>query len=234
MTERETIRLQKYLAERGVASRRHSAELIKAGRVRVNGNVVTEPGLHVDIATVCVEIDGHPVSSQPESTRTIVLNKPRGYVCSTRGQNSKTVYELIPEIKERLVPAGRLDKDSEGLLIMSNDGDLIHRLTHPRFGHTKTYHVTVSGQLDDKVLERLRRPITIEGYETKPAIVRILRSQLPRDRKVLEITLEEGRNQQIRRLCKAAGLRVHRLMRTRIGSVEIQGLKPSAWRDIAQ
>jgi pseudouridine synthase len=246
-----TIRLQKYLAERGVASRRAAAEWIRAGRVSVNGAAAAEPGMRIDPVADRIAVDGAELPRERERRRTILLHKPRGYVCSARGQGARTVYDLLPAMTERLVPAGRLDKDSEGLLVLSNDGELINRLTHPRFGHTKTYRVTVSGEISDRVLAGLRAPLEIDGYTTRPAEVRVVDRSgdaAPPDTpapfggeasplwggrpSTLIFTLAEGRNQQIRRLCDRAGLRVHRLVRTAFGPWTVRGLKPGQWREV--
>jgi 23S rRNA pseudouridine2605 synthase len=255
----EKIRLQKVLADRGVASRRGSAEIIAAGRVAVNGAVVDEPGLRVDPAVDGIRVDGVELPADGESTRTIMLYKPRGYICSRSDKQGKTVFDLLEGIPERIVPAGRLDKDSEGLLLLSNDGGLIEKLTHPRFGQEKEYRVTVSGSLAPEVIKELASPIDIEGYTTVPARVSVLRrgdsrtdeqpGKQPNDeqpnsrttkegkgkpdvRSVLVFVLGEGRNRQVRRLCERSGLRVHRLVRTRVGDLLLKGLKPGQWRDI--
>jgi 23S rRNA pseudouridine2605 synthase len=223
-----TVRLQKHLAERGIAARRAAAEWVRAGRVTVNGETVREPGLRIDPEADCVAVDGRIVPAQRTAPRTVLLHKPRGYVCSTRGQGARTVYALLDGVTERLVPAGRLDKDSEGLVVLTNDGDLVQRLTHPRHGHVKTYRVTVSGAVDAAVLRTLRAPLEIDGYTTRPAEVRVIPGT---GRMTLEFTLREGRNQQVRRLCARAGLRVHRLVRTAFGPWTLKGLKPGDWRD---
>lgn len=229
---RETVRLQKYLAERGVASRRTCAGIVRAGRVSVNGRAVSEPGLRVNPDTDRIRLDGNDLPPRDPSPRTIMLYKPRGYLCSRAGQG-KTVYELLDAADSQLVPVGRLDKDSEGLLLLSNDGDLVHRLTHPRFEHEKVYRVTVSGPLDDLRLRTLNQPIVIDGARTRPAQVTLLRHGEKPGRLVLEIILKEGRKRQIRHLCSHAGLRVHRLVRTRTGVLTLKGLKPGQSRALS-
>jgi len=226
------ITLNKFLADRGVASRRRSAQLVKDGRVRVNGEEVREPGTRINPLTDQVFLDGRRLPECPSNHRTILLYKPRDYVCSTVGQRSRTVYELIPGIEERLVPAGRLDKESEGLLVMSNDGELIQRITHPRFDHRKVYRVTISGPIHAKAVERLTAPLVIDGYRTCPAEVKVLKKGGVPEYTILEFALNEGRNQQIRRLCQKAGLRVHRLVRVAIGSLTVGKLEPGEWRDL--
>ncbi|NQU40015.1 MAG: rRNA pseudouridine synthase [Lentisphaerae bacterium] len=239
------MRLQKVLAERGVASRRSSAEMITAGLVKVNGAVAREPGLRVVAGVDRIEVNGTLLPAASESTRTILLYKPRGYICTNSRAEGKTVYDLLDGVTERVVPAGRLDKDSEGVLLLSNDGDLIAALTHPRFGQEKVYRVTVSGALSPEVIEELKAPIEIDGYTTVPARVTVLKERdltqlgdvsqeghAKTTRHVVEIILREGRNRQIRRLCERSGLRVHRLVRTRVGKLTLKGLKPGQWRDI--
>ena len=226
------MRLQKFLAERGVASRRACAELVEAGRVTVNGVVVTEPGLRIDPANDEVWFDGSLVGPVRESLRTIMLNKPRGFICSTSEKDGRTVYELLEGITERLVPVGRLDMNSEGLLLLSNDGNLINRLTHPKFEHEKAYQVTVGGTVDESVLEKLRASIVIEGYQIRAPVVRFLRLSAKPGMTVLEFVLKEGRKRQIRVICETAGLEVYRLFRTRIGTLKLGTLKPGFWRDL--
>jgi pseudouridine synthase len=246
------VRLQKYLSERGVASRRRAAELISAGHVQVDGITVTEAGHRVLPGRSRVLFDGRPVAAERSAPRTIALHKPRGYICSTTSRQGRTVFDLLPELSRRLVPAGRLDKNSEGLLLLSDDGDLINRVTHPRYGHEKTYHVTVSGKLDDKTLRHLRSRMLIDGHRIRPARVRVLdpppRSGMPalnractgsgpsrsvKPRRVrLEFILREGRNRQIREMCRAVSLRVHRLVRVAIGNLTLAGLESGQWRDL--
>lgn len=235
------IRLQKFLAERGVASRRQSAQYIVEGRVRVNGRVVTEPGTHIDMEKDKVTIDGRLIEKHREAFRTIMLYKPRGYVCSTsakqgpstRSGRSRTVYDFIKGIKERLVPVGRLDKNSEGLLLMSNDGNLVNRLTHPRYEQEKAYNVTVSGNVNYTSLGKLRSRLVIDGYRIQPAKVTILRNGERTGRLLLEFVLKEGRKRQIRKMCEQVELKVHRLVRVRIRNLTLAGLKPGQWRDLS-
>ncbi len=224
-------RLQKLLADRGAASRRGAADLIRAGRVTVDGAPVREPGARVP-ADAAVALDGRLLPAAPAAPRTILLHKPRGYVCTRAGNEGRTVFDLLRELPERLVPAGRLDKDSEGLLLLSTDGDLVLRLTHPRHGHRKTYRVTVSGPLGTETLERLNAPAVLDGRRLRPAGVRRLRAAGVPGRTVLEFTLHEGHNRQIRRLCEAAGLTVHRLVRTALGPLSLRGLPVGAWREL--
>jgi len=230
---RPLVRLQKYLADRGTASRRTCEKLIAEGRVSVDGIVVTEPGTKVVSSAARVSVDGRPVAKTEEHRRSILLNKPRGYICSASSKQGRTVYELLGSIEERLVPAGRLDKNSEGLLILSNDGDLVSCLTHPRHGHEKTYEVTVRGNVSREAIETLRRPFLLDGYRTRPARVKRLPQRNRGGTTVLEFVLKEGRNRQIRRMCANVGLRVARLARSEIGLLTAEGLPPGQWRELS-
>jgi len=227
-------RLQNVIARAGIASRRGAAALIEAGRATVDGVVVTEPGRRVDPSTAAIAVDGVPVGAK-ERVRTIMLYKPAG-VLSTLSDpfGGRTVADLMRgQVAERLVPVGRLDKDSEGLLLMSNDGDLVLRLTHPRFGHEKTYVVRAAGRWSEEKLRILRSPLTMEdGYTTRPARVRVLEGPV-QNVTTLEFKLGEGRKRQIRRLCSAAHLVVLSLKRTAIGALRLPAdMKPGDWREI--
>ena len=227
-----STRLQKILAERGVASRRGAAEMIRSGRVTVDGGVVREPGLRIDENAAAVRVDGREIAGR-EQERTMALYKPRGYVCTRARGEGKSIYELIPEVAELLRPAGRLDKDSEGLVILTNDGDLIQRLTHPRFEHEKEYRVTVDGDVDREVLAALNRPMTIDGYRIQPAQVTVLSGPTGHsERTRLTFVLREGRNRQVRKMCTKCGLRVRRLVRVRVGDIVVTGLRPGEWRAV--
>ncbi len=227
------IRLQKYLSERGVCARRVAAELIKAGRVKVNGKVMTVPGERVLPGRDLIEVNGKPLDAVKPSIVTLLFNKPRGYVCSTSAAEGRSIYELLPVDAGRLLYVGRLDKNSEGLMVITNDGDLAQRLAHPRYEHEKEYRVVVSGRFGGRELELLRKPLREEdGYETRPAEVVQTGSDKVSGRYELRLILCEGRNRQVRRLCDRAGLRVHRLVRVRIGSLTVKGLKPGGFREI--
>ncbi len=227
-------RLQNVLARAGVASRRHAAELIAAGRVTVDGVLVREPGARVDPADAAITLDGERVAAA-EAKRTIILYKPVGVLSSMSDPfGGKTVADLIRgEVAERLVPVGRLDKDSEGLLLMSNDGELVNRLTHPRFEHEKTYIVRAAGRWSEEKLAILRGPVRMpDGYETRPVPVTVLRHQ-DNNVTVLEFKLREGRKRQIRYMCSAARLVVVSLKRVAVGELRLpNNLEPGAWRDL--
>ena len=203
--------------------------MITAGRVNVDGTLVRTPGARVHPGEAKILIDDQPLPPA-DRARTLMLNKPPGYVCSTNAAQGETVYALLPDVHERVVPVGRLDKASEGLLLMSNDGALIHAVTHPRHGHAKRYAVTVHGRVTPHQLQILRRPIQIDGVMTQPARVRLLNAAP--DARVLEFILGEGRNRQIRRLCAQAGLHVERLVRVAINTLKLGDLAPGASRDL--
>lgn len=228
------IRLQKYLAERGIASRRHAAELISAGRVAVDGVATTEAGYRVDPARSRVTFDGRPLPPQRLVSRTILVHKPRGVICSASSKQGRTVFDLLPPFPERLVPVGRLDKNSEGLLLLSSDGNLVNRVTHPRFGHAKTYRVTVSGPFTRRTLERLRSRMLIDGHRIQPARVRLLGEGSLPGRVRLEFVLREGRNRQIRKMRALVSLRVHRILRVALGAITIGNMKPGEWRVLTE
>jgi 23S rRNA pseudouridine2605 synthase len=225
-------RLQNILAHAGIASRRKSAEIIAEGRVTVDGVVVREPGLKVDPAAVAVKMDGKPVAVA-EERRTVVLYKPVGVLSSMSDPfGGRTVAELV-KVPERLVPVGRLDKDSEGLLLMSNDGELVNRLTHPRYEHRKTYLVKVAGRWSADKLEILRSPLTLDdGYTIRPVPVEVVR-EWENNTRLLKFTLGEGRKRQIRKMCSAAHLVVLSLKRVAVGGFELpKELAPGEWRDL--
>ena len=215
------------LARHGIASRRAAEGLLKAGRVRVDGRPVTTPGEKVDPATSRITVNGRELRRQ--TRRTFLLNKPRGFVCSSVPQGElRTVVDLFARVRERLFTAGRLDEDSEGLLVVTNDGDLAEALTHPRYEVTKTYRVTVSGQVPKRALEQLCRGVHLAERKTLPAKVRVAR----RGKKVstLEITVREGANREVRRICARVGLAVKRLVRTRIGRLRLARIPKGAYR----
>lgn len=230
-------RLQNILAHRGVASRRGAAAMIEEGRVTVDGKVCVEPGARFDPETVIVRVDGRVLSVVAEKTRTIMMYKPAG-VLSTASDpfGGRTVMDLIRgRVRERLVPVGRLDKDSEGLVLLSNDGDLSLRLTHPRFGHEKVYVVRAAGRWNDRMLDILRGPVTMpDGYVTRPVPVELIRSQ-ENNIHLLLFRLREGRKRQIRYMCSAAHLVVVSLKRVEISGLRLDGrLKPGEWRDLTR
>ena len=224
-------RLQKILSRAGVASRRASEQLITSGRVSVNGKTVLTLGTKADPDADDVRVDGQRVRVVTRH-RYVLLHKPRGYV-TTRSdpQGRRTVLDLLDGVREYLYPVGRLDYDTEGLLLLTNDGDLAATLTHPRHGTERTYEAEVTGVPDDRALARLRDGIVLDGRRTRPA--RVARLPAPRPgRAALRITIREGRNRQVRRMCEAVGHPVRRLVRTRFGPVRDPRLAPGTWRDL--
>ncbi|MBQ6339178.1 MAG: rRNA pseudouridine synthase [Kiritimatiellae bacterium] len=229
-------RLQNILSHRGVASRRGAAAMIEEGRVTVDGAVVREPGARFDPASAEIAVDGTPLGAAAEKTRTIMMYKPAGVLSTVSDPfGGKTVLDLVRgQVRERLVPVGRLDKDSEGLLLLSNDGDLTYRLTHPRFEHEKTYVVRAAGRWSEEKLATLRSAVEMpDGYRIRPVPVEVVR--IGRDNvHVLCFKLREGRKRQIRYMCSAAHLVVLSLKRVAIGGLRLpEDLQPGAWRDLA-
>lgn len=219
-------RLQNCLAQRGIASRRKAADLIRDGHVTVDGVPICEPGFRVSPdANICV--DGRPVPIHAEPHHTFLYHKPVGEVCSTDGQGARSVLETFKSFNLRLLPVGRLDKDSEGLLLISNDGDLIQRLTHPRYEHRKVYEVDVHPAPTPQQLAILRSPLIIEGYKIRPVPVKVLKP------KQLQFTLAEGRHRQIRQMCDQAGLRVLRLKRVSLSGLSLGALPPGRYRQLS-
>jgi pseudouridine synthase len=223
-------RLQKLLSTAGVASRRLAEDLIRQGRVSVNGTVVTELGTKADLEHDDVRVDGRRVQAQ-KRTRYILLNKPRGYVTTRRDpQGRPTVMDLLKEVREYVYPVGRLDYDSEGLLLLTNDGDLAARLTHPRHEVDRIYEARVRGVPDRHALDRLAGGVMIEGRRTAKARVALIED---RDTQALvEIVLHEGRQRQVRKMFDAVGHPVIRLRRVRIGPIADEQLTTGYWRDL--
>jgi len=220
----EGERLQKVLARVGLASRRASEELIAKGRVTVNGDVA-ELGRRVDITADRVEVDGTPIPIAPGLVH-LLLNKPKGVVSTADDpQGRPTVIDLVPS-EPRVFPVGRLDQDTEGLLILTNDGELTHRLTHPRFGVEKEYLAHVEGRPSRGAVRRLREGVELSDGLTAPAEASLLAPDL------LRLVIHEGRNRQVRRMCEAVGHPVERLVRTRIGPIADRRLKPGTWRPL--
>lgn len=227
-------RLQNVLAHAGVASRRGAAALIEAGRVTVDGVVTREPGLRVNYEAVSIAVDGRPVGA-PERRRTVIMYKPAGVLSTVSDPfGGKTVADILRgRVEERLVPVGRLDKDSEGMLLMTNDGDLALKLTHPRYEHEKTYVVRAAGRWSDDKLRILRGPVTMpDGYVTRPVPVELVSTGRDNVHELV-FRLKEGRKRQIRYMCSAARLVVLSLKRVAIGALRLPGeLKPGEWRDL--
>jgi pseudouridine synthase len=227
-------RLQKILSTAGVASRRLSEELILQGRVSVNGKTVTELGTKADPSSDEIKVDGRRIKTT-QRKRYVLLNKPRGYI-TTRSdpQGRPTVMDLVKGVKEYVYPVGRLDYDSEGLLLLTNDGELAARLTHPRHEVEKVYEARVKGVPDDRVLERLARGVPIEGRRTAPAKIRASEPFVKGsgEQTVVEISIHEGRQRQVRKMFEAVGHPVVRLKRVRIGPIEDPDMPIGHWREL--
>jgi len=220
----EGERLQKVLARVGIGSRRVCEDLIAEGRVRVDGDIAVL-GRRVDPETALIEVDGAPVGVRPDLVH-YVLNKPAGVVTTADDpQGRPTVVGLVPD-EPRVFPVGRLDADTEGLLLLTNDGELAHRLTHPSYGVEKEYVAEVEGLPTRAVLRRLREGVELDDGLTAPARATLI------DPSVVRLTIHEGRNRQVRRMCEAVGHSVVRLVRTRIGPLADRSLAPGAWREL--
>lgn len=230
MAEANKIRLQKYMSECGIASRRKSEELIEQGKVRVNG-VVASVGDKVNPKKDTVTVSGKKIVRQKEY-QYIMLHKPRGFITTMSDEmDRKCVAQLIDDVPARVYPVGRLDRDSEGLLLFTNDGEFANALTHPKKHVPKTYRVTVRPGVTEEQLAALTGGIIIDDRKTAPAEVRVVTKE--ENRVVLEIILYEGRNRQIRKMCEHLGLEVARLKRTAVGSVRLGMLKQGDWRDLS-
>ena len=225
-------RLQKFMARCGVASRREAESIILSGRVKVNKKVVTELGTKVDEDNDKVFLDGELIRPE-KKLYYIMLNKPKGYVTTAKDEfDRKTVLELVSDVEARLYPVGRLDYDSEGLLLLTNDGDFAYKMTHPTQHIPKKYHAVVEGTADLGHVLKLRQGVEIDGYLTKPAKVEIKET---RERTTqLNITISEGKNRQIRRMCEAVGLPVIKLTRVSVGSVMLGNLPKGKWRHLTE
>lgn len=223
------IRLQKHLAECGIASRRKAEELIEAGKVKINGHIA-ELGAKVDPKRDKVTVRGKAVVPVNEKVY-IMLNKPRGFVTTMSDElGRKTVSDLVADAGNRIFPVGRLDRDSEGLLIMTNDGDFANKLTHPSSHVNKTYRVTVKGVAEEEQLLKMKEGIVLDGRKTLPCDCFV--AERKPDRTVLIFVLNEGRNRQIRRMCEEVGLEVLRLKRTEIAGVKLGMLPQGKWRPL--
>ena len=224
----EKIRLQKFIADAGILSRRAAEEEIKLGNVSVNGHVA-ELGAKVDPKNDSITLRGKRIRYERQEYVYIMMNKPRGYLSSTEDDRGrKCVTDLLTDVEARIYPVGRLDLISEGLLLLTNDGALKNRLTHPSHSLPKVYRVKVGSNVSDAQYEILTSPLVIDGYEIKPVTVSIGESD--ESGTVLKMTLQEGRNRQIRKMCEAAGLTVKRLSRVSIGDLKLDGLPVGKWR----
>jgi len=232
----EEERLQKFLANAGIASRRKCEELILEGKISVNGNIVTELGTKIIPNVDKIEYCGKQVKL-PNKFVYILLNKPIGYITTLKDQfNRDSVLDLV-KVKERVVPVGRLDMYTSGALILTNDGEFVYKVTHPKHEITKTYTVTLSDIVTKEAVQKLRDGVEIEEngtYKTKPAKVKILKTDEEKNISRLEITIHEGKNRQVRKMCEAVGYKVIALHRSKIGNINVKDLKLGTWRYLKQ
>ena len=229
----EEVRLQKFLAEAGIASRRKCEELIQSGKVMVNGKVVETLGTKINPKEDKVTYNGKIVENSLQKTY-ILLNKPIGYVTTAKDQFKRdTVLDLI-KINKRIVPCGRLDMYTSGALILTDDGDFVYKITHPKHEIEKTYTVTIKGIVTNEEVQKLRQGVEIddngEKYITKKANVRILKTDIEKDISRLEIVIHEGKNRQVRKMCEAVGRKFLALHRSKIGNIGVKDLKIGTWR----
>ena len=229
MENKEAIRLQKYMAEAGIASRRNAEELILEGKVKVNGKIVDELGIKIVPNKDIVEYNGKKVVLEKEYVY-ILLNKPIGYVTTVKDQfNRDSILDLV-KTNKRIVPVGRLDMYTSGAIILTNDGDFVYKVTHPKHEIEKTYTVTIKGIVKNNEVEELKKGVKIEDYITKPAKVKILKTDEEKNISRLEITIHEGKNRQVRKMCEAIGHKVLALHRSKIAGIGVKDLELGKWR----
>ena len=224
----DTVKLQKYFTDCGILSRRAAEAEIENGRVTVNGEVAYL-GMRIDPSVDSVVYKGKEIRPRQDQKICVMLNKPRGFVTTLSDEKGRrTVSQLVENVGRRLYPIGRLDMDSDGLLLLTDDGDLANRLTHPKHEIPKIYRVTVEGEVSSKTLEELRSPMIIDGYEILPVKTDIVKNE--KGGTVLEMRLFEGRNRQIRKMCSQVGLKIKRLSRIAIGDLLLGDLEVGKWR----
>lgn len=229
----DEMRLQKYLAEAGIASRRKAEELILQGKIQVNGKVVTALGTKVQIEKDEVKYENKLVQIENNKIY-VLLNKPIGYVTTVKDQfQRESVLDLV-KVKERLVPVGRLDMYTSGALILTNDGDFVYKVTHPKHEINKTYTVTLKGIVSKENVEKLKQGVDIGGYITKPAKVKILKTDEDKQQSRLEITIHEGKNRQVRKMCEAIGHKVLALHRSAIAGIGVKDIELGKWRYLSK
>ena len=226
-------RLQKFLANQGICSRRKAEEYIKEGLVKVNGKVVKELGIKINPSKDEIMFDERKVENTDKKVY-ILLNKPIGYVTTTKDQFGRgTVLDLV-KIKEKVLPVGRLDMYTSGALILTNDGDFIYRVTHPKYEIEKTYNVTVNGIISNEEIKMLENGVKIDDYISGKAKVRILKIDKEKNISRIEITIHEGKNREVRKMCKAMGKKVLALHRSKIEDIDVKNLKIGEWRYLSK
>lgn len=225
----EEIRLQKFLANQGICSRRKAEEHILNGDVEVNGKVVTELGTKIDSEKDEVKLKGKKVKKEEKKVY-ILLNKPIGYVTTTKDQFDRdTVLDLV-KVSERILPVGRLDMYTSGALILTNDGEFIYRVTHPKYEIEKTYNVTVKGIITKEEVDKLKQGVKIDDYISGQAKVKVLKIDKENDISRIEITIHEGKNREVRKMCNSIGKKVLALHRSKIENISVKNLKIGEWR----
>ena len=227
-----TTRLQKFMAENGVASRRKSEELIASGAVKVNGLTITELGHKVDSEKDIIEVSGRIITVHDTTLLYYLLNKPKGYISTANDQFGRPSVVSLVESETRLYPVGRLDYDTEGLIIITNDGDFTNKLTHPSYSVTKEYEAVVKGLISDASIQLFRQGVDIGGYITRPAIAKIV--EYYKDSSVIHITISEGKNRQVRKMCAAIGHEIIGLKRIAIGNLTLGDLKVGDYRELSR
>ena len=228
------MRINKYIASCGVASRRKAEELILNKKVKVNGRLIEELSFQVDEYKDTVEVDGVKISLN-EETVYILLNKPEGYITTVKDQFDRpSVIDLLSDVKERVFPVGRLDYETSGLLLLTNDGDLTYKLTHPKHEVDKTYVARVKGKLTKEEIERFKTGLKIEDYTTAPAKLKVIKYDEQRDSSLLEIKIHEGKNRQVRKMCKAINHPVLRLRRSAMGKIKIGDCEIGKYRYLTE
>ena len=226
----EQIRLQKFLADNGIASRRKCEELILQGRVCVNGKQINTLGTKIDPNKDVVEFNGKEIKNSRKEYTYILLNKPIDYVTTVKDQfDRKTVLDLV-KVNKRLVPVGRLDMYTSGAIILTDDGDFVYKVTHPKHEIEKTYNITVVGLVTKDDVKKLEDGVDIGDFTTNKAHVKILKTDEEKNISRLQITIHEGKNRQVRRMCEAIGKKVLSLHRSKIGNITVKDLKLGAWR----
>ena len=226
----EEIRLQKYMASQGIASRRKCEEYITRGKVKINGETVKELGIKVNPNKVKIEFNGKEIKNTHEPHVYILLNKPIDYVTTVKDQFGRNSVLDLVQINKRIVPVGRLDMYTSGALILTNDGDFVYKITHPKHEITKTYTVTLKGIPTSDEIRNLENGVDIGGFTTSKAKVKILKTDEEAGTSRLEITIHEGKNRQIRKMCEAINKKVLALHRSKIGNIGVKDLKIGTWR----
>ena len=226
------MRINKYIASCGIASRRKSEEIILQGRVKVNGNIVKDLSFNIDEQNDLVEIDNEKINMKKENIY-IVLNKPEGYITTVKDQFDRpSVVDLLTDIKERIYPIGRLDYETSGLLILTNDGDLTYKLTHPKHEVAKVYIARVKGTPSYEEITNFENGLYIEDYKTSPAKIKILEKNEEKNYSICQIQIHEGRNRQVRKMCKAINHPVQRLKRVAMGKITLKGTEVGKYRHL--